>query len=598
MRITLTKKIFINFLILSIVPIIVIDSYFYFKSRKALIDRTFDQLTTLRIEKTNRLKDFFDQRFNFLENIASLQSTESLFHTLQKKTTLQHANFSPFEKDISLIIGKNHPYRRIILIPENNTLWNLDLDHHFNPEPFEGDSLETKAFWLAYEQSLKFNKPVIYDVKNKFSSKYHSILMAYAVIKNKQKLGTIILEISLKAINKIMFENNPYNGLGKTGETYLVGADYYMRSSSRFRQNSIFNIKVNTIGVQEAFKNITGTRQIRDYRNIRVLSSYSKVDIPQLNWVILAEIDTAEAMVPIHLIRNDIIFMSIILSILLMGLVEIFSSKITAPIKKLKQETDKISRGEPAALVNAKSGDEIGDLILAFNKMIKQLKDQSEKLQNERMLRTQSMLDGQEMERQRLSRELHDSLGQSILALKMKFEQIGETIEPKSKNLILEIDDLFVKIMREVRNISNDLMPAVLSEFGLIMTLSKITRELGENTGMQIDFENKSIHESFDKKLEVYIYRIVQETFSNIVKHARATRVSLSFVEKGNHIELRICDNGKGFLLNQAVLMKGNGISNIKERLNLLGGKLDISSEPGKGSCIFCIIPIQKSWKK
>ncbi len=598
MRITLTKKIFINFLILSIVPIIVIDSYFYFKSRKALIDRTFDQLTTLRIEKTNRLKDFFDQRFYFLENVAGLQSTESLFHTLQKETTLQHANFNPFEKDISLIIGKNHPYRRIILIPGNNTLWNLDMDHQFNLEPFKGDSLETKAFWLAYQQSLKYNKPVIYDVKNKFSSKYHSILMAYTVIKNKQKLGTIILEISLQAINKIMFENNPYNGLGKTGETYLVGADYYMRSSSRFRQNSIFNIKVNTLGVQQAFRNITGTKQIRDYRNIRVLSSYSKVDIPQLNWVILAEIDTAEAMIPIHLIRNDIIFMSIILSILLMGLVEIFSSKITAPIKKLKQETDKISRGEPAALVNAKSGDEIGDLILAFNKMIKQLKDQSEKLQNERMLRTQSMLDGQEMERQRLSRELHDSLGQSILALKMKFEQIGETVEPRSKNLILEIDDLFVKIMREVRNISNDLMPAVLSEFGLMMTLSKITRELGENTGMQVDFENKSIHESFDKKFEVYIYRIVQETFSNIVKHAQATRVSLGFLEKGDHIELRICDNGKGFRLNQAILMKGNGISNIKERVNLLGGKLDISSEPGKGSCIFCIIPIQNSWKK
>jgi len=597
-RITLTKKIFINFLILSIVPIIVIDSYFYFKSRKALIDRTFDQLTTLRIEKTNRLKDFFDQRFYFLENVASLQSTENLFHTLQKGTTLRHANFDPFEKDISLIIGKSHPYRRIILISGNNTLWNLDMDHQFNLEPFKGDSLETKAFWLAYQQSLKYNKPVIYDVKNKFSSKYNSMLMAYTVIKNKQKLGTIILEISLQAINKIMFENNPYNGLGKTGETYLVGADYYMRSSSRFRQNSIFNIKVNTLGVQQAFRNITGTKQIRDYRNIRVLSSYSKVDIPQLNWVILAEIDTAEAMIPIHLIRNDIIFMSIILSILLLGLVEIFSSKITAPVKKLKQETDKISRGEPAALVNAKSGDEIGDLILAFNKMIKQLKDQSEKLQNERMLRTQSMLDGQEMERQRLSRELHDSLGQSILALKMKFEQIGETVEPKSKNLILEIDNLFVKIMREVRNISNDLMPAVLSEFGLMMTLSKITRELSENTGMQVDFENKSIHESFDKKFEVYIYRIVQETFSNIVKHAQATKVSLGFLEKEDHIELRICDNGKGFYLNQAILMKGNGISNIKERVNLLGGKLDISSEPGKGSCIFCIIPIQNSWKK
>lgn len=593
MRITLTKKIFINFLILSIVPIIVLDSYFFFKSRKALIDRTFDQLTTLRIEKTNRLKDFFNQRFYFLENIASANSTIRLFKTLNSDDGYHKTNNNAFRSGVRLSIGRNHPYKRIILIPKNKKLWKLDMNSGFEPKLFVGDSVETKAIWLAFEQSLHHKKPIIYDVKNKFSTQHHVILIAYSLVKNKHRTGTIIVEVSLDAINKIMLENNPFNGLGKTGETYLVGADHYMRSSSRFKQNSIFNIKSNTIGVREAFNHITGTKQFRDYRNIPVLSSYSKVGIPQLNWVILAEIDSSEAMIPIHLIRNDIIFMSIILSVLLMGLVEIFSSKITAPIKKLKRETDKISRGEQASLVSARSSDEIGDLILAFNKMINQLKDQSEKLKNERILRSKSMLDGQEMERQRLSRELHDSLGQSVLALKMKFEQIEEVSGHKRNALILEIDDLFVNIMREIRNISNDLMPAVLSEFGLVMTLSKITRELGENTGIRVEFENLNIHESFDKKLEVYIYRIVQEAFSNILKHAGATNVKLSFLEKENHIKLTICDNGKGFRLNQEILLKGNGISNIKERVNLLGGQINISSEPGKGTCIFCTIPIR-----
>ena len=591
MRITLTKKIFINFLILSIVPIVVIDSYFYFKSRNALINRTFDQLITLRIEKNNQLKKFFNQWFYVLENVSTLNSTDNIFKGLNANEADKKYGSPLFRTCMEQSLTKNQPYQRIIFISENKKYWKLNA--YFEFEPFTGDKAEKELVSMVYQKSLTSDSPVIFDKKSSFSTQHRVIFIAYTAVKNKHRQGTIIVEISLQSINKIMFENNPYNGLGKTGETYLVGADYYMRSSSRFVKNSIFKTRVNTLGVREAFKQITGTKQFRDYRNISVLSSYSKVDIPQLNWVVLAEIDTREAMIPIHLIRNDIIFMSIILSVLLLGMVQIFASKITAPVKKLKQETDKISRGETALQVTAYSSDEIGDLILAFNKMIKQLKDQSEKLQNERILSTKSMLDGQEMERQRLSRELHDSLGQSILALKMKFEQIGEVSKSKRKHLILEIDELFVKIMREIRNISNDLMPAVLSEFGLVMTLSKISREFTENTGIIVDFEKKYVHESFDKKLEVYIYRIVQEAFTNILKHAEATRVKLVFLEKGHYIEVSICDNGKGFRLNRKFLSKGNGISNIRERVNLLGGKIDISSEMGKGTTIFCTIPIQ-----
>ena len=122
MRITLTKKIFFNFLILSIVPIIVIDSYFYFKSKKALIDRTFDQLTTIRIEKNNRLKDFFSHRFNFLESIAQLENTDSLFYYLNNSNTNQNTTFTRFENSIKLSIGKNNPYNRIIFITPSNKM--------------------------------------------------------------------------------------------------------------------------------------------------------------------------------------------------------------------------------------------------------------------------------------------------------------------------------------------------------------------------------------------------------------------------------------------------------------------------------------------
>jgi len=444
----------------------------------------------------------------------------------------------------------------------------------------------------AVKTTNKTNETIIYDVKNNYSSKNNSILLIRN-IENKQKQNfTIIFEISLNAINKIMYENNPHNGLGKTGETYLVGADYFMRSSSRFKDNSIFNIKAKTEAVLSAFNDSIGTKEILDYRNIPVLSSFSKVDIKGLNWVILAEIDTKEAMIPIHLIINDILFMSLILCVLLLGLVELLSSKITAPIKKLKLASDKISEGQLGKYIDDNSNDEIGDLIIAFNKMTTQLEDQSIKLEKERKLRTKSLFNGQEIERQRLSRELHDSLGQSILALKMKFERIRESSDEKRLTIITEAEELFSKIMTEIRNISNDLMPAVLREFGLLIAIKKLIREFTSNTNINVSFENNIEDKSFNKKTEVHIYRIIQEAYSNILKHSKATTIFLSLKIVENNIELTVRDNGIGFEMNQETYIKGNGISNINERINILEGTVKITSEINEGTEIYCKIPI------
>ena len=127
--------------------------------------------------------------------------------------------------------------------------------------------------------------------------------------------GAVLLEISGDAINNIMLESSPENGLGTTGESYLVGRDYLMRSTSRFISNSFLKTKVMTEGAINAFKNGEGSSVIRDYRNIPVLSSYRKINISELNWVILAEIDLAEAMIPIYSIRNNILFFMAIIAV-------------------------------------------------------------------------------------------------------------------------------------------------------------------------------------------------------------------------------------------------------------------------------------------
>ena len=581
MRISITKKIFLSYFILSIVPLIFLDTYFYYKSKEALINRTFDQLTTVRIEKETRLQNFFTDCFrdiSFLSEIFNNNNTDSIFNI--KKEVFNYL----LDKEI---------YNKIIFASPNKQIKYFSKNGKQNI--FKNKTPEYNAIKEICDTINIKNKPVVFDRKNYYTKNTHSILLVYKKYdKNNKYIGSIIAEISFNAINKIMFENNPHNGLGKTGETYIVSDDYYMRSSSRFKDNSIFKIKVETKAVKEALSGITGNKQISDYRNIPVLSSYNKLNIKELNWVVLAEIDLKEAMIPIYSIRNNILYMSIILAILLLGLVEIMVSKLSSPIKKLKFVTDDVSKGKYTTCNTVKNNDEIGDLVTAFNKMIKQLEYQSDKLKKERLLRTESLLNGQEIERQRLSRELHDSIGQSILAIKMKFEKIKEAPLTEQKKLIEETEKLFNKTLTEIRNISNNLMPAVLTQFGLISAIKKFIREYKENTNIEVNFiESLEQTTKLNKNIEIHIFRIIQETFNNILKYADATEITLILDKKNNYLELIIEDNGKGFEVNKEIFSKGNGLSNIKERINLLNGKVNIKSEKNKGTSIYCKIPLK-----
>ena len=581
MKVSLSTKIFVNYLILTIVPIIVIDSYFYYQSKEALIKRTFDQLATIRIEKSKKVIDFFKNTDEFINTISKNNFQDSTIKFNEK-------NF--FYKTM---IGKNKAYKNLFYVSNLNQLISYNVAENLH---FKNLNSYPEKYHFIYEivnKDINKRKPFIFDKKTKYTLKNQSILFIKNLYDNKKYGGTIILEISLNAIDQIVNKNTPYKIYGKTGEAYLVSSDYFMRTNSRFNKKSIFITKVKTKAVEDALSDISGNKIIANYSNEKVLSSYSRLHIKGLNWVILSELSVNEAMVTIYRIRNDIIFMSFVLSILLLGLVEILSSKITAPIKKLKLATNKIRKGQLGEFIEDSSNDEIGDLIIAFNKMNSQLKEQTKSLKKERILRTKSLLAGQEIERQRLSRELHDSLGQSILALKMKFEHIKEYENGTAEKLISEIDNLFSLIIKEIRNISNNLMPAVLTEFGLLLAIKKMIREIIETQKIEIIFEENLAKNKVNKEIEVHIYRIIQEAFSNIIKHAKAKKITLKISEQKNNLELIIIDNGKGFILEQTVFMRGNGISNIKERINLLGGNIEFLSEINKGTRINCLIPIK-----
>lgn len=588
MRISITAKLIIFVLILSLIATYAIGKYSYEKAKEALVQRTYDQLTSLRIEKANRIVNFFDQCKNDIDNIIRVNDTKELI--FKSALTKEHENDSFDQRQVQAIYNQylkgyveaRKSYSRIILMNKDKALV-IDVNGQNVDQNCLMEKPLNRRLKKMYELAMKDNMMVFRDIGGVDDAE-NPILYLTTRMGDFEETNEIValLEIPFDNINEIMFENNQNYGFGKSGETYLVGSDYLMRSSSRFQDNSVFKTKVNTTAVRKAFNGLTNTARIEDYRNIPVFSSFGLIKESNLEWAILAEIDTEEAMVQIYSLKSNIMYLTFIIFLLLLGVVALFTSMVTAPVRALIHKTNRVAMGEYGVKLDYSANDEVGDLVYAFNQMTSKLKTQAENLEKERILRLTSLIDGQELERQRLSKELHDGLGQLILASKLKFERALELKPEKARQIIEETEELFKKTMQEVRNISNGLMPAVLTQFGLEVAIHNLTRELSESTGIKMRANISIKKQNIGHKLETYLYRIVQESINNVIKHSNAREVEVVLLENEGDLFLSVKDDGIGIPDN--VTLGGNGLNNMKDRATLLGGEFEIISEEGRGT--------------
>jgi len=201
------------------------------------------------------------------------------------------------------------------------------------------------------------------------------------------------------------------------------------------------------------------------------------------------------------------------------------------------------------------------------------------------------MFDGQETERKRLSFELHDGLGQSLVALKYKLESLQKQSAESLKPELKELETSMAETIEEVRQMSFNLMPAILSELGLVLALKNLCQKMQNQTGQSFIFESDGAFGTFNEKQSTYLFRIVQEGLNNAVKHAGATLISVHLIEFPDFYMLIIEDNGRGFDYSPQVYEKGHGLYSIKERTDILKGKLIIQSTPDEGTVIRVKIP-------
>lgn len=581
--ISITQKHFLYFLILGIGSIILVGTYSYHIAKNAILERTFNQLTSVRVEKTKSINRFLDDRINEISTISQTKDIKELY---RKNTLLINSNSNMLNK----FFTNNQYFKKLIIFDFYGNYIDFMPDSFTTSyTPFEINKIDS-----TITRQIKENpKPIIQDYQIG-SNQDITFFVGMPIFEQTSNLleGVIVFEINTNAINHIMFDSSMNNGLGRTGEAYIVGSDFLLRSSSRFQDNSIKKVKVETVASKSSLDGLSGQEIIDDYRGIEVLSSYAPFSFLGLKWGIIAEIDLEEALTPVYNLQNSIIILSIVLSILVFALVYYGSSKLTKPVIELKDAAIKISNGDYKLVIENYNRDEIGDLVQAFNDMSKQLLSQSEQIKQDNLMRIQSVIDAQEQERQRLSRDLHDGSGQMLLAIKLKIEQIKLEDNSKNSKYLKEASELIKNTIAEIRTISEDLTPVVLSNFGLEEGIKTLCRDTFHSKNIETNLICENLNKVFIKqKNQIYIYRILQEAINNILKHSSATKVSIRVIASYNQLLIQIQDNGKGFDNNSKYF--GSGLKNIEERTQMLEGKMELISTYDGGTKIIIIIPIK-----
>ena len=418
-------------------------------------------------------------------------------------------------------------------------------------------------------------------------------------------------------------------GLGVTGESYLVGPNYRMISESIFFPDSLPKlIPCKTLGAIRAFEGQTGVEVYPDYRGVPIIGVYRLVDFNGMQMALLTEIDQEEAMNPIKVIRARMIELLLVILLFSFFISALLAEWLQKPVRRLKAIADKLTLGElPEENQHPEFIDEFSTIMQSMNKLVEALRstvqfanyigkgkmnekyvslgekdelgkaimamrDQLVILDKEKTkLEIQSkkfLIEGQEKERERIARDLHDGLGAMLTTMKLRLSnQLNETTR---EELTALLDDA----INEARNLSRNLMPAVLMDFGLFDALAQLAESTEKNTGITINYSCDSEDEKskLKKSKQVYVYRIVQEVLNNALKHANCTEIQLSITEFDDQMNIFIKDNGKGLSDDLVLESQGLGFKNIKERTGLLNGEVLVESDD-RGTIVEVNIPIE-----
>ncbi|HPF01504.1 MAG TPA: HAMP domain-containing protein [Bacteroidales bacterium] len=585
---------FVLFLSLTGIIIIAVTGLLTYRiARESVTDRTFAQLKTIRNARKFQLEQYFRDRSAEVLQLGRSQELNNVFSELNNKSGQLHDGdsigiSSPGSYVFSAVFDRPG-HHELILVSDKSSGFIISPDSHKQTAAIYFSQKQNAGFLKAAELSIREKDVIITDYDTATGL---PLIHVFAPLQLDSNIsGAVGISISADALNSILLEQNDQNGLGYSGEVYVTGNDYLMRSQSRFQEQSVMKTLVKTNPTADVFASNEGQMLGNDYRGIPVLSSYSRLQIPGLDWAILAEIDKREALLPLENLRNTLLVVSVAIVFVLVFVSFWLSNFFTKPILRLRNAVSEIGKGRLGIKVEHQSSDEIGELADAFNEMSQKLSDQhneilarEKQLDEERKQRFESFIEGQEKERQRLSRELHDGIGQIFVAARFQLESMGQYENIQNLAPYVASQKLVNQGITELRKISKGLVPSELSEFGLSSALRSLCTQMEESAGIRIQQAITDVDLTLSELNATHLYRILQEALTNAVKHSNASEIIVEFVFENNELSLQIQDNGCGFGPEEP--MRGKGLANIRERAALLDAKLNINSQQNCGTRI------------
>ena len=233
--------------------------------------------------------------------------------------------------------------------------------------------------------------------------------------------------------------------------------------------------------------------------------------------------------------------------------------------------------------------------LVGISLLLQRLREQLYESEAARVELSRRLISAQEADRTRISRELHDDIGQSLAILKIQMLRCGQPKLDQPGNALADLDELAARldtIIYKVGRLSRDLHSSALEFLGLAAAVKSHCLQCSEHLNLSIQCCCQGVKRDLDNTVALAFFRIVQEGLHNAIKHSRATDIEVRIIGNARYLRLELSDNGAGFDLDDERFRTGLGLISMRERACLIGGHCKILSGPGRGTRIVVVAPV------
>lgn len=407
---SLRGKLLLIFLGIALIPLAIAGTIAVMQARSALNNETDDKLVAVRDIKTSQISSYFSERIGDVKVfssdptiVAAMEDFHQAVNEMMQAQNISEADVMGQMRDsylkqpnlnaakdgsaYSTVHNKYHPFIKkyveaygyydafLVDAQTGDIVYTMYKEDDYGTNLKDGAYADTNIGSAFKETVIAGNSDftMLEDFAYYPPSKGAASFVASPIFDDEGIIGVLIFQLPIDQINVIMQERS---GMGESGETYLVGSDKLMRSDSRFSDEStIFKQKIDPDTANKALNGNSGIETTPDYRGVPVLSAYAPLPLQDVQWVILSEIDKAEAYAPAQRILISTLMVLAVAAILVVGVAFVLANNITNPILKLAIIGNKLSIGEIEQDIKFKRKDELGVLARAFTTLIEYMQD-------------------------------------------------------------------------------------------------------------------------------------------------------------------------------------------------------------------------------